>query len=1218
MAAVITLTGAMTAYADASNPPTELTEVNQVLSEGVPYHYAQYSSFSAQFTPTISGTLHIEGYQGAVYKTCVKPGVQYTDQLNVTSLDNTGAIRECEVTKGETIYIFDDFTMDEGTLTIYLETGAPLLLKTIQPTLNQVVDFNNYSMMTMTFNQNAKVTENNARISFHNRLTNATETLTSRVTGSGSKMIMVSFYSALKPYIASGAIKPTDEFTVTLIGLQSEKGEPYVDADADGNAVFTYLCGSIPTVLVSDYVPNPFLSYWPAGTEEGIVKLTFDRPLGNFNNTSATLSWGNQEGEAGEYYVEPLTFNIEGNTISIDLTGKLRTPSTMTPLFPDASYDMITLDISHIVDEFGVPVGSSGAGTIGSYSYGLTYKLLERATIAADFEPAPGSDISEASEVLVYLSDVKSISFDGFNIEYTDKDTDEVLNVVVPMADVTVNADGNGAEYTFKMPKEVMDKAKSVVITLYNLSSLDGYDHSSDVRVTYGGFAIIYSEPASNSELASINDGDIITIEANIAEKYPDMYIMYKIVDTDPEIPEDAIIKSDSWMTRQDDGSYQSTVFGNYKLYYGKEYHIVFTALESENVMNYTPMETLGSDYIIIKGSTIPYHYSVTELENTVPEPESLLNEDSTITLNFNGIVRLEDCKIVTGMGAPATPFKAVTPVDPVAQDGYTFSQSWILEFNEGYLASLSTPVLISFKAIDEEGRYVKGNEGVETDTYFIYSYYSPGEFKEIDINIPENCTSLSEIPVSYPTGINVSYEYPYSDVKVLNNLQQEVATMIDYVMDEDPDNPFAVATSGKIVLDNTITAPGYYMLRIPQGFFSLGTELDTAKNREVSHTFSIAVPEFTVVPAEGKVTSLETITIYYDGGDITLDEESGLKASWSFETDETMAQRSFRSATTDANTLILTFTTEITDPDTYHVTVPEGLVKFADGSNAPEVNLTYTIEGAAATVNVTVTPAPGSVTSIPETLVIFFDDYTEVGTGSGKAILTINNGTPINLNDAEFDWDDSDNLNKLLQPTGATPSYTDDGTYVFTFPAGYFVDESGDAIPGFTLTYTIGNPVVTYEAEITPEPGSTVAELSSITLVWNNYEEVSNGQGKASISVNGGEFTNLPDAEPSWDQWNMAVQSLGNTYTEAGNYEIFFPAGYFVLGSQGAIDSEEMTIRYTIGSSSAIESIDVEANSYTVYTLGGALLLNRADREAYNALAPGLYIVNGVKVIKK
>ncbi len=1220
--AMLIATVMMTKAAD----PVPVTEPNQVITEGVTYSYEAMKSVSVAFTPTVDGTLRVEGFHNfAFFEKCLTPGSSYSEpREDYVALDPVANIREVKVTKGKTLYIVDTFTLMSGTGTLFLENAAPLALQYMQPEPNMVVDFNNYPSAQLTFNQNAKSTEANANISFKNRLTNETTTLQSRISGNGTKMLTIPFYTQLKPYIASGAIQPMDEFQMTIIGLQSEKGVPYVDADAQGNTTFTFLCGSIPTVSTKSYCPNPFLSYWPEGTPEGILTITFDRPLGTSDKTYAELGWGNQEGEDGQYYSETLPVKIDGNTLSVDFTGKLRTPSTMTPMYPDGMYNIMTVDIVHVVDEFGIPVGSSGSGTTGSYTFAPEYKLLEKGTLAAEFEPASGADLNLVSNVNVWISGINNITFDGFKLEVTDKTSGEVSTVVIPMSDVKVTPDGtDAAEYDFALPADVKANAKTVVVTLNNVVGKDGYNHDNDIRATYGGFVITYADPAAGSEMRSLDAGSIITIEANVAEKYPNMYVEYEIYEVDPETKEKEIIKSIMWMDRQDDGSYQAEVAGNYKMIYGKEYQVNFTAWEEESIRYYAPEETLGSDFIVWKGLTPPYIYSAITLTDINPAAGELLESD-VITLTFDGIVNLGntsgsavDTGIVVGMGAGLTAFKEVRPVNPEVVDGTTYASTWELVFPTNYLNNQSAPVIISFKAFDEQGRLVQGTEGVDETSCFLFQYDVPGMFKEITVDFgTEPINSVKEIKVSYPTGINVSYEMLFSDVKVFNRMQTEVAVMEDFIMDEDPDNPYAVATSGRIILNNEISQEGGYMLYIPRGFFNLGTEFTPAKNAEVSQPFSIAMAAYTANPAEGTVESLETIVIAYNGGLIKLAEDTDLKPYYNFEGET--ANYSFSNVSAYDNELTLTLRTMTDEPGIYTVTVPEGLVLFTDGTPAPAVTLTYVIEEVVARPNLTVDPAEGNVTSIPEYLRIVFDDYSEVGPGMGKATLTINDEAPITLGDTEFDWED-ERLNLLLQGTGATPEYTAEGTYVFSFPAGYFaLGSNGAPSPAFTLTYTIGAVNPGTNVTFDPEPG-TVAKLTQVNVIFTDYEEATTGSGRATISVNGGEAAILPDALPSASVWNMVEQPLGQTYTENGTYEIFFPAGYFTMvNGYDETPSQEMTVRYEIGNNVGVTAVDLDAKTYTVFTLDGVRLLDGADREAYKALAPGLYIVNGVKILKK
>lgn len=1107
--------------------PIPLTEVNQVMEAGVKYSFGEFAKVSGMYNVPATGTLRVDGFEGGIYAKCIVPGSQYSDEYPFTSVDPTGKVREIQVKEGDTVYLFSDFTFNAGVVTIYMEgVNKPALeIQYMQPNPGQQVDFTNYTFLQATFNQTVTYTSDNAVISFQNHLTNTPAELTARISGKGTQMISVPMYSVLKPYIASGAILPGDTFTVTISTLVSNEGEPYIDADANGNIVFTFRCGNIPTVVDRSYCPDPFLSYWPAGTPEGILELVFNGPLGSSKAAYATLGWGNLEGEDGEFYYETLPVKIDGNKATVDFTGKLRTPATMTPLYPNASYPQISINVVGLEDSTGSPV-SGDAGTTGSFSFAPQYKVLERGTLAAEFEPANGADLSLASNVNVWISGIKSISFDGFKVDWTHKTTGVEASAVIPMSAVTVTPDGTDAsEYDFALPQEILDNAGTATITLNNVVGLDGYDHTGDVRVTYGGFVITYSDPANGAELAMINEGDFFTIETNISDRYPEMYIEYQIVDTDPEDPDEAIVKSTTWMTRNADGSYSAEIYGNYKLLYGKEYHVEFTAWLDEATRNITPEETLGSDFIILRGLTPPYIYSDILLTEINPEPESLLPADFTqFTLTFDGVVNLgtttgydPETGIVMGMGAGNQAFKEVTPAsEPVDIEGTVYASSWNLVLPDNYLTHQTTPMLISFKAYDEQGRLVKGNAGKDENSYSIYQYDVPGMYKEITVDLGEEpITSLKEITVSYPTGINVTYEIPFSEVKVVNQLQEEVAVMEDFVMDSDPENPYAIAKSGKIVLNKEITEEGSYALFIPEGFFNLGTEFNDAKNALVTKFFTVI-----------------------GGG------------------------------------------------------------------------------GGTQTVSYTVIPKEGKVTSIPQSLDIFFNDYDEVGMGGGKATLIIDSNEAIELPDAEFGME----FNEMIQGTGTETEYTEEGTYVFSFPAGYFLNPSGNPIPAFTITYTISSeePEPMIIATFEPAPGEVKNLPAEIRVIFPTKEVVGPGNGKATLSINNGEATYLPDLKIDWEApENEILQPLGQAYTQDGTYIIHFPAGYFILND--VENSDDMTIIYTLKQNgSGLEAIDVEAKSYTVYTLSGVRILDNADRAAFKALAPGLYIVNGVKVVVK
>ena len=1221
MTLALLLSGIMFAKAD---DPVPLGNERQVMKSGVTYSYQKYTTCSGVYTAEADGKLIIEGGQDlSVYSKWTEAG-GYEDLLTPTAVDVIGSTSYLMVKKDDTLFFYARFPLNSKTVTLFMEgvSDAPLDIKYMQPAQNEIVDFNVYPTMLITFNQNVKLSSRKAMIKFHDRLTDSAAGIEVNASPSNNTL-SVPLYNPLKSYIQSGAIKPGDEFSVTLSDLTAESDEKYTDALPDGSATFTFLCGNIPLVAIERYCPDTFLSYWPAGTKEGILTMTFNGNLGQSEGTFCELGWGNQEGEDGEYYVERIPVSIEGNSLSVDFTGKLRTPATMTPLYPTASYSMISVKVVGVVDEHGVPVGSEGSGTVGSYSFGPAYKVVERGNVATEFEPNSGTALDLAKTVSVWISGTNAFTFDGFKLEGEEKSTGKTASIIVPMTDVKViSSAANEAEYEFSMPLAVLSDWKSATVTLNNVVSLDGYDHSNDVRATYGGFVITYSEPANGTEFATLSKGTKIMIESNLAKEYPNMYVMYEIIDTDPSNP-DPVIKSQSWMNRQEDGSYMAEIYGNYKLMYGHDYKVLVTAWPDENTKNYTPDLDLGSDFFFIKGLTAPYIYSTTALSSLSPEPESVLPSDcNEIVLTFDGLVNLgrtklteEDIKegreletfINTGMGTSMA-FEAVVPEDPTVENGVTYSNIWKLQFSDGFIAGKDKPIDISFKAYDVEGRLVQGTNGSDELTYFYYFYKVAGQYKEVSVDLPSPLTSMSEFVVSQELGILPSWSLPLSDAKIYNMKREVVASVNDYRVPEATGDRDELITSLTLVLDKEITAPGSYVIIIPENYFSIGTEFSAYNSAAVSLPFDITEAFATAEPAPGKVEALEQIVVTYSAEVRKAEGATETPYCYSPELDY---KGSFRQVTVDGNAVTLEMRARTTEPGTYEVNIPEGFLQYADGTPVPAVKFIYTITDQPREYDLTVTPAVGTVTELPASIDIVFNEYDEVSAGSGKATLTIDGGTPVNLPDAGvgIEW------NEMLQDL--PQAYTANGTYVITFPAGYFnLGSSGETSEEITLTYIIGGAPA-LEATFNPAPG-TVTELpATIDIVFNDYDEVSAGSGKATLTINGGTPVNLPDAGVGIE-WNEMLQDLPQAYTEDGTYVLHFPAGYFNLGSSGDIQSKEMTVTYIIDKSSGIAGVDVEAGRYTVYSVDGVLLLDSADRDAFRALAPGLYIVNGVKVILK
>ncbi len=865
------LLGAFSA-APAMAEPIEVGNENRTLELGVEYLIPAYKASSGIYTATATSRLHMSGAQD--FTPYSDP--EHTSEIIAESLDNIGMKKYIDVTEGQKVYFYTKFAFNTNTFVLYLDgvSDKPLEVMYQQPTPNERVDFNNYAEMTITFNQNVSLASTDAIISFENRLTGKTESVNSRAMVN-QQIVTVNMYRYLYNYIAEGALYPGDVFTVTLQGLGGSNGQPMAGADADGNVTFTFLCGVIPVLATEKYCPDPFLSYWPEGVEEGILTMTFDADLMDDDETYVELGWGNMEGEVGEYYTERVPVKIEGNKLSADFTGKLRTPQTMTPLFASSNYSVMTVKLFNVRDSHGMPVGSEGQGTIGSYSFGPSYKLIERTTLVSEFMPASGALLENVNNVNIWISGREGITYDGFLLTYTDKNN-EVATRVLPLSEVSVAyEDANEAEYDFTIPADIKANAKSVTITLNNLVSKDGYDHSNDIRATYSGFVITSSTPANGATMAALEYMQDITIKTNVTDRYPNLYIQYEVIDMDPE-NENPVVKSYSFMERQADGSFLSTVWENIKLYAGHEYKALFTAWESEEESLGDPdgLKALGSDFVIWNGSTPPYVYSSFTLTELTPSVETLLEPDTkSIVLTFDGPVVLgqwtgamDDLRtfINTGSGT-AMAFADVVALDPQEFEEEFYATKWELILPESYMSSLTAPLAISFTAKDMDAHLLKGNEGEEEYSAFYYEWKVAAMFKDVEVATVREAADapVSEFKVSQSLGVMPSWMMPESDIKVTVDGREvaycESIEMPQVEMGE-------TITELTIKLNTTLTADAEYHLILPEGFFVIGEDMRTFTSAAVDYVFEIGEGS----GVENAVAD-ETYTVYNAAGILLL-----------------------------------------------------------------------------------------------------------------------------------------------------------------------------------------------------------------------------------------------------------------------------------------------------------------------------------------------------------
>lgn len=506
-------------------------------------------------------------------------------------------------------------------------------------------------------------------------------------------------------------------------------------------------------VAVQEYVPEIFLSYWAPGAPEGILTIEFSAPLLDDGQTVAELGWGNLEYD-GEYYHEKLACKIEGNKLSVDFTGKLRTPALMTPMFPNSSYSNMMIKVLNVRDEDGKFVASPGAGTTGSYHYYPPYQEISRSKPVAEFTPASGSPIKDVANVNVWITGLDAISFSGFNLAVTSADNKE-STVYLPLSDVKVTpTDSNESEYDFVLPDDIKNNAKRLMITLANVASRDGYNHQHDIKCIYGGFTISDVAPANGEDIPMLKAGSSISCVSRYSDEFLNLYVECTLRNMNSDDSEPVLL-SPTPMTLQSDGRFLLSLPENIKLYAGNEYIAEFTAWKDEATRLNDAADSFGTDYVVWNGTSSAYHYCAIGLVEITPSTDADIAKDTDkITLRFDGIVGLGNYNadngelktgIVTADGS-LIPFSKVAPSDPMHLDNIDYAIEWNLYLPSGYAESLSSPLEIRFNAFDVDKIPVKGNKGMEKDTYFNLIWSAEAGSNSVEIADAESVFSVFTI----------------------------------------------------------------------------------------------------------------------------------------------------------------------------------------------------------------------------------------------------------------------------------------------------------------------------------------------------------------------------------------------------------------------------------------------------------------------------------------
>jgi hypothetical protein len=666
------------AYALTASAAINLDDYTEI-QLGTDYPLTELAAFRGKFTAPASGTV-VEYATVPVFQ--LDESTMELVGLEDSSWQYSGYINgkqayQFNATQGTT-YIFEDkFVINGGVFRI--EMNSPITLINSEPTIGTTYSPAESDHILLVFNQNVLFSE--VTISAAGK----TAVCESRNNGSS---VAIDATDVLRSWYAQGVITGGEELTVTLKDLTTADGTAYTEND--GNGVFKFIAVSTPVELVSAQLPASISSYYPQSSTDSQMQFTFSGPIEA--NPQVQLCYNLLDIDFE--YVENLPTNVSGNTVTVDLAGKRRAASDMST--SGTVSNVIYVRLLKLNDAQGHSVWSSGQGTTGSFYYEVPFINIERVNVLSEFTPANGSDITNEQKINIWFNNANSLTYDGVRFTSGSEST------VVPLADLQrINSRDDEEEINVNIPQGWNTKS-NVVVTLENLRANDGYDHTNDITATFNGFVVTYINPADDSKIASIQKGQLIVAEINLADRYPDMKVTAALTCGDETI------FSTTEMTRRADDSYALTLADDVTMYTGSDYVLTLVATNAG--------EELGSASFTYHGATAPFAFSEFFFENVNPAEGSTLSADNaSFTATFDGLAYV--------YATDNAQFSSIAPVDATTEG---VSNVWRLTLSPKAVADAQAAdgtITVSFSAYDLLLNLIEGNTGTDGDSHFEFNY---------------------------------------------------------------------------------------------------------------------------------------------------------------------------------------------------------------------------------------------------------------------------------------------------------------------------------------------------------------------------------------------------------------------------------------------------------------------------------------------------------------
>lgn len=199
--------------------------------------------------------------------------------------------------------------------------------------------------------------------------------------------------SAMNSAYADG-MQYSDPFSIRINGIADARNSSNKygsNGTLDLNYYAPYQQGTLSRALTGGIALSEgmnagykFLSYYDAKGEDGIFKFVFTKPIGQVESVRLVME-GPAAIPSDKSYSETISGalrKIDGNTLTVDVRGKLRSLSNMLSISSTdeaaaAGPHSISLVISNVKDTNGNFMHSSGQGTVGSYTFSFPYQEIQ-------------------------------------------------------------------------------------------------------------------------------------------------------------------------------------------------------------------------------------------------------------------------------------------------------------------------------------------------------------------------------------------------------------------------------------------------------------------------------------------------------------------------------------------------------------------------------------------------------------------------------------------------------------------------------------------------------------------------------------------------------------------------------------------------------------------------------------------------------------------------